>query len=1322
MAGAEKQTGLASWSLDLRSGKSWWSPEMYRIFGVDPSAGVPSGEEYLRRIHPEDRQMLSDTIIKLNQGEEPEQREFRTNPAILPLRVLKPAYSVERDQSGKVVSFFGTQLDVTDKKKAEEELERVNTNYQLISENTRDVIWLMDYETQKYVYISPSIQRLRGYSPEEVLDENIKGSMTEQSYQLVVKELTDGFKELQQTGKPVSTSIQVELIRKDGTIVPSEITATLAPDARGKLQVVGISRDISERIKAEEALRFSDDTNKAILNSTQDSIYLIDPEGVIFMANLVAAARYKTDPEKIIGMNVFELSSPEASVIRRKMTQEVLATQESYSGEYKADGRTYQASLYPLFDDTWKIKFISIYSRDITEKQLLAEKEKQESEDLKFINDVNENLNKGLSIRDVTALIQKQLMSTLSASFVEFYLPGRDGNYLVMTNNSFLSFLTPEMRALFELNGEPAKISHGEDGYLDLQLKNNAPALIQTPQDLRERIFDLLLKLPVKEKISKSNLRKMADQINKSGKVRSVIAMPLYGNNRPLGVLEIGSEGEFTQADTDRVQKMTNQIMSSFMRKRAEENLASNERRYKTIVEAMPDLLVRISTDGTILDYNAKPWHKLFAPVETVVGKKTEEVTGPELANKILAAVKEAREQNKMISYEEKIEVNGDSIEVETRVVSSNEDASAVVIVRDITEQKALQREVIKGEEQYRVLMESLESVVAVVDQESRFLFMNENSALQLGGKVSDFLGKTMFDLFPPSVAEAQFHHVKMAFQNNKVGVFESISMVNQKPVWYRTYLVPIHDEEGNVISVLINSTDIDDIKRSQTKLEELNHSLEELNRSLEERVQKRTQEYQDLYNNAPTGYHSLDAQGLIILINETELKWLGYSREEIVGKKYIFDILTDESKTKFRENFPSYIKSGKISNTEINFICKDGTILPTLVTATANYDAQGKYVSSRSSVVDNTERKAIEAEIRRVNNLSAAALEMAQAGYWYIPLDDSGMYFSSDRVCEIEGVEKRTDNLYSLKEGWEQNVRNANPELADKAAGSLQDLMSGKADHHNVVYQFKRPEDGRVIWIHALGNVVKDQTGRRVGIAGVSQDITQQKHLELELQKAKEEADAANKAKSAFLANMSHEIRTPMNAILGFTQVVLKSKELDEKNRDYLEIINRSGEHLLTLINEVLEMSKIEAGHVAYNPSTFDLPLMLKDMRSMFDARVQAKNLMLSVEVDPSTPKLIESDEAKIKEILINLIGNAIKFTSKGGITVRCKAEKVKSTSRFGDIRLEIEVEDTGPGILEADAERLFKAFERASEGTKNIEGTGLVYEATWVTVCATT
>jgi signal transduction histidine kinase/CheY-like chemotaxis protein len=371
--------------------------------------------------------------------------------------------------------------------------------------------------------------------------------------------------------------------------------------------------------------------------------------------------------------------------------------------------------------------------------------------------------------------------------------------------------------------------------------------------------------------------------------------------------------------------------------------------------------------------------------------------------------------------------------------------------------------------------------------------------------------------------------------------------------------------------------------------------------------------------------------------------------------------------------------------------------------------DENGRVMMVQSVVRDITQRKVIENEIRRINNLSNTALMLSQAGYWYVPLDGSGYYISSDRVIEIHGDSFHPGYRYNLETEWANNLRLANPILAATAIEKFYAIMRGKATSYDAEYQYKRPNDGKVIWIHAIGNVMADSTGKAIGVSGVSQDITRQKRLEQELKKAKEDAEIANQAKSVFLANMSHEIRTPMNAILGFTQILLKDQNIQAKDRNYLEIINRSGDHLLTLINEILEMSKIEAGQIKYTPAPFNLPLMLKDMKSLFDQRVQAKHLSLALELTPNIPEFIISDENKIKEILINLIGNSIKFTEKGGINISCRTEKDPQSSRAKDLLLIIDVKDTGVGIAPDELPKLFKAFEQTRSGAQSIGGTGL-------------
>ncbi|MEG4587136.1 GAF domain-containing protein [Microcoleus sp. MOSTC5] len=255
--------------------------------------------------------------------------------------------------------------------------------------------------------------------------------------------------------------------------------------------------------------------------------------------------------------------------------------------------------------------------------------------------------------------------------------------------------------------------------------------------------------------------------------------------------------------------------------------------------------------------------------------------------------------------------------------------------------------------------------------------------------------------------------------------------------------------------------------------------------------------------------------------------------------------------------------------------------------------------------------------------------------------------------------------------------------------------------------------------------------------------EISERKVAETALQKAVVAADTANRAKSEFLSSMSHELRTPLNAILGFSQVMVRDSSLNKQHQQHLEIINRAGEHLLALINDILEMSKIEAGRSQLNESSFDLRRLLETLKEMFRLKAKAKKLQLNIEVVDGVPQFLNGDEGKLRQILINLVGNAIKFTETGSVTLQVKKKVEESLAvetaeltgtqtkpasagseqssqadfdgveandlRRVFLRLQFEIEDTGLGIAAEEMNRLFEPFEQTKTGQQSQQGTGL-------------
>ncbi len=279
-------------------------------------------------------------------------------------------------------------------------------------------------------------------------------------------------------------------------------------------------------------------------------------------------------------------------------------------------------------------------------------------------------------------------------------------------------------------------------------------------------------------------------------------------------------------------------------------------------------------------------------------------------------------------------------------------------------------------------------------------------------------------------------------------------------------------------------------------------------------------------------------------------------------------------------------------------------------------------------------------------------------------------------------------------------------PEEAVKIGEAFGSIVSGGRPFRNLL-NLNLHKNGEEVMLETSGNPIHDNDGNVIGYRGIDRNVTERFKVQKTLEEAKIEAEKANKAKSEFLANMSHELRTPMNAIIGFSQLIDRDRTLDPEHRDHLAIIRRSGEHLMHLINDVLDMSKIEAGRTIFHENSFDLHGLLDDLKDTMRFRVEKKSLSLVVERSPDVPRFVETDETKLRQVLVNLIGNAIKFTKEGSVIVRARVKEYERKLNAGTIIFE--VEDTGPGIASKDLAVLFDPFVQTEAGKQSQEGTGL-------------
>ncbi|MBP7659094.1 MAG: PAS domain S-box protein [Burkholderiaceae bacterium] len=451
------------------------------------------------------------------------------------------------------------------------------------------------------------------------------------------------------------------------------------------------------------------------------------------------------------------------------------------------------------------------------------------------------------------------------------------------------------------------------------------------------------------------------------------------------------------------------------------------------------------------------------------------------------------------------------------------------------------------------------------------------------------------------------------------------------------------------------------------------------------------------LYDEAPCGYHMLDTNGTYVSINATELGWLGFAREDVVGKMKPTDFFTDEGRATFAANFPRLARASRLEGLDLELVGRNGKVRRVLVNATAVYDAKGVFVNSNSVMHDITALHDARMRLQALAQQQGAMLDNELVGI--VRLVNRRAVWKNqamDRIFGYAGAEWQDMPSRTLYPDDETHRR-----IGDECQVAWQDGRTYRSQLQMI------RKDGSKVWIDASGVMLSQSTGEVMMLLA---DITPLKAAEeARVRAAALEAQnfqlrETNRLKSELLSNMSHELRTPLNAILGFGGILMSGsvKPDSPKYATYIARIVDSGKHLLGLIEQVLEYAAVESGRMAFVPERVDVPRALHEAVEMLQVDSSARRVSIHIDVDEGLDTVL-TDAMRLRQMLLALVGNAVKFSHEGG---RVQVD----ASSLDPVYWKIVVTDHGIGIDEASLPRLFSPFMQLSTGNaKAYAGTGI-------------
>jgi PAS domain S-box-containing protein len=727
-------------------------------------------------------------------------------------------------------------------------------------------------------------------------------------------------------------------------------------------------------------------------------------------------------------------------------------------------------------------------------------------------------------------------------------------------------------------------------------------------------------------------------------------------------------------------------------RKQAQEALAKSEKWFSTTLASIGDAVIATDMNGGVTFMNSVAQSLTGWSQVEATGKSMDlvfDIVNKETRRPVENPIKKVFREGKVVGLADHtllLSKNGKEFDIEDSaapiLTDTGEGFGVVLVFRDITDKKQTEEETKRQKELLQLILGSIADGVVVADSNGKFLLFNAAAEQVLGVGATDAAPDQWSDRYGTYLPDTLTQYPSDQLPLVRAMRGESVDAVE---VFIRNANVP----EGRLLSIAGRP-----LKGADGALQGgvvVFHDMTERKRA-EEALRQSEQRYHLLFDSNPHPVWVCDMKTLAFLdVNDSAVRNYGYSREEFLSMT-IKDIRPPEDVPALLALVESLAKAPPNAETAevLKHRKKDGTLID--VELTSHPLIYGGREARLVVATDITTRKRAEEALKATERRLNLALDAAQLGIWELDLVNDKAYrnLKHDQIF----------GYASLQAEWGQEIflTHVVPEDREAVKESFEKaLATGDFSLECRILW----ADKSIHWISAGGRVFRNDKGAPVRMMGTIADATDRKRAQEALFQAKEEAVRASKFKDQFLSTMSHELRTPLNAVLGFSDLLADERygPLNDRQQRYVAHIHTGGTHLLKLITDILDLSKIEAGRLEITREDVSIASAFAEVLSALQPLADKKSQALLQQVEPNL--YIRADATRFKQILMNLIGNAIKFTPEGG--------QIELVARQVGGQVRMEVRDNGPGIAPEEQQRIFEAFYRLAQTGNATEGTGL-------------